>query len=172
VVAPVIVGALAVQGEPVEGHVLRAVFEGSVGGTASDRSFIWHRCGSPQGPCQEIPGATADTYRTGPADVGAWLAVVMRHDNEAGAATVYSDRTAFIAAAPAPVVPPKQPTPTTKQPTPATEPSKATLRSARCRRRRCRLVLRLTGNDEMLAALTAFLAPYRDGRAPADHGRT
>lgn len=78
--------------------------------TASPSSYAyrWRRCDSSGAGCQDIGGATAQTYTNAPDDVGATLRVVVTARNASGASTsATSNKTATVAAlAPANTTPP------------------------------------------------------------------
>jgi alpha-tubulin suppressor-like RCC1 family protein len=94
--APESVGAPAVSGTGLVGHVLSATpgawsGEGSIG-----YSYQWQRCGESGEGCTAISGATASTYTLAEADKGAALRVLVTATDEGGSTVAASNATAAI----------------------------------------------------------------------------
>jgi Bacterial Ig-like domain (group 3) len=71
-----------VSGQPEQGQTLVAA-NGAWSGNPASYSYQWERCSGPG--CAAIPGATAQSYTAGPADVGQTLAVLETATNQGGA---------------------------------------------------------------------------------------
>lgn len=59
-------------------------FDGFFNPAATTRSFRWLRCESGTNDCNEIPGATARSYKLQPADGNGYVAVIVRGQNANG----------------------------------------------------------------------------------------
>ena len=141
VVAPLVLGAIAISGDGAVGTTLGAAFSGSVAGTASTLAWRWDRCTA--AGCAAVGEGSA--YAVTEADLGAQLRAVLRADNEAGAGELASAPVGPITPpVPAPAPPPAAP------PAPSTTPAKASVRSVRCSGRRCRVALTVTGTPASL----------------------
>ena len=86
VVAPIVLGAVAVSGDGALGTTLNAAFSGSVAGSASTLAWRWDRCTA--AGCAAV--AEGPAYAVTEADIGARLQAVLRADNEAGAGELAS----------------------------------------------------------------------------------
>ena len=141
VVAPIVLGAIAVGGDGALGTTLNAAFSGSVAGSASTLAWRWDRCTA--AGCAAV--AEGPAYAVTEADIGAQLRAVLRADNEAG--------TGELASAPVGPIAPPAPAPApapAATPAPTAAPPKASVRSVRCSGRRCRVALTVTGTPASL----------------------
>jgi hypothetical protein len=88
-----------IDGPAVEGQSLSEV-DGSWTNNPFSHSYQWARCDTSGSHCVQIPGATGQTYASGPADVGSTLAVSDTAHNSVGAsAPVRSDATSPVKSA-------------------------------------------------------------------------
>jgi hypothetical protein len=98
---PRIVTYPTVTGTPREGETLTAN-RGSWTPTPDSYSYQWYGCNAARTVCDLIPGATAQTYRVGPSDVGRRLIVGVVASNAGGPSDEeFSDLTEPVLAAPA-----------------------------------------------------------------------
>ena len=72
-------------------------------------TYQWYRCDQLGGHCSSIHGATSGTYREVPKDAGHALALTVRAEDGAGAATAYAPLAGVVAAATAASAPAAQP---------------------------------------------------------------
>jgi hypothetical protein len=103
--APVNTALPAISGTPEEGQVLSAS-TGTWSNSPTAYAYQWGRCDSAGANCAALPGATAQTYTVGPADVGSTLQVAVTASNAGGPSTAASAPTAVVQSAPAPPPPP------------------------------------------------------------------
>lgn len=87
-----------ITGTPTDGDELSASTGSWEGTPALEYSYSWHRCLGAS--CEEIAGATGPTYKTGHADVGHTLKVVVTAKNVAGSASAESAASEPIEPAP------------------------------------------------------------------------
>jgi hypothetical protein len=66
----------------------------------ASHQYQWRRCASGGGSCQDVAGATGQTYSLGYADVGATIRVAVTATNAAGSGTASSAPSAVVAALP------------------------------------------------------------------------
>ena len=115
------VSAASISGTPTVGEVLTG--KATWGGRPTPEvGFRWLRCAGPSlGDCALIDGAEAQTYTLSGDDVGRQIIFVVYARNRAGSAWRFSERTATIAAKPAPH-PAPSPTPAPIKPPPVVGP--------------------------------------------------
>jgi hypothetical protein len=85
----------SVDGEPVDGSTLRAS-RGHWRGAISSYSYQWRRCDHQGMECEEIPGATDETYAAEPADGDRALRVYVTATGPAGMTTAASTPTSRV----------------------------------------------------------------------------
>ncbi len=122
---PVIVGYPEVStyptvgGTPQDGQTLTAD-PGTWTPAADSYTFQWYACDAAMTVCDVIDGATARTYRLGPADVGRRYGVAVVASNAGGPSDVeISEPTEPVLAAPGTTTPPPTPGPGGTTPPPA-----------------------------------------------------
>lgn len=138
IVAPAVVGEIAVSGGPTVGGVLVATLNGSVTGTDSKRVWRWSRC--TVAGCATVAEGSAYTLTAG--DAGALVKATLRADNDAGVGESESALLGPIAvpAAPAAAAAPTLAAPVA--PAPPAAPAVA-VRSVKCSGRSCKVALTL-----------------------------
>jgi hypothetical protein len=95
---PRVLGNPSITGQgvpPLQGEELTRT-PGSFGGTVTGRSTQWQRCDAQGASCNDIPGATGDTYTLGLADVGNRVRVGEVASNAAGSISAYSPAIATV----------------------------------------------------------------------------
>ena len=98
---PVNTGLPGISGMPKEGQVLKASPGKWQGTKPITFAYQWQRCNSAGGACQNIAGATSDSYGVGHDDVGSRLVVVVTATNPDGSGSAASKPTDVIKAGPA-----------------------------------------------------------------------
>jgi hypothetical protein len=131
VIAPLVLGEIAVTGAATVGGTLTAAFVGRIAGTPGTATWRWTRCTATG--CEAV--GSGEAYAVTAADAGAQLVALLRADNEAGGGELTSAPVAIPVPLPAP---PPAPAP------PAAAPTSA-VRSVQCSRTRCRVALTVTG---------------------------
>lgn len=95
---PSFTAAPAVTGTTREGQVLSASTGTWKGTPALTYSWQWHRCSG--AVCDAITGATNQTYRLTPDDVGKTMRAVVQASNDGGAVTAWSPSSGVVTAGP------------------------------------------------------------------------
>src|SRR5207247_9490112 len=88
-----------ISGTTESGRTLSASTGTWTGGPTS-YAFQWSRCDVTGVSCADVPGAGAQTYQLGPADVGFTIRVAVIATNAQGSATATSAPSSVVAAAP------------------------------------------------------------------------
>jgi hypothetical protein len=94
--APEATSAPAISGSAQPGQVLTAS-EGVWTGDAPLIRFQWQRCDASGAACNDILGATGETYLLAFADIGATIRVAVTASNRGGTTTAFSVPTAVVA---------------------------------------------------------------------------
>jgi len=89
VMRPIITGAAA-QGQTL------GVVPGTWNGAPSAYTYQWQKCDASGASCTAIPGAIAETYVVGTADVGARITVAVTGANSVTTATAVATPTAAV----------------------------------------------------------------------------
>lgn len=97
--APVNSSLPAISGSAQEGSTLNAS-AGSWSGSTASYSYQWQRCDSSGGGCNQIPGATGQSYVQTSADVGSTIRITVTAANAYGSSSATSARTAVVTAPP------------------------------------------------------------------------
>ena len=100
-IAPTSEVAPSVDGEAVEGQVLRAN-PGHWSGTPLRFAYQWQHCNEAGEGCEDIPGARSESYVPQSADVGATLRVSVAAVNASGSSSASSPVTAVVTTPTAP----------------------------------------------------------------------
>ena len=97
---PANTGVPSISGTTTDGQTLTTT-NGSWSGTPPlTYAYQWRDCDANGANCQDIAGATGQTYTLGHSDVGSTIRVVVTATNSAGSASASSNQTAVVAAAP------------------------------------------------------------------------
>jgi RHS repeat-associated protein len=98
-VAPANTAAPTISGSATEGQTLTAS-NGSWSGTPGSYGYRWQTCDSSGTTCNDITGATSQTYTLAHGDVGKRIRVVVTSTNSAGSASANATATAAVAGIP------------------------------------------------------------------------
>ncbi len=153
VIAPNVVGAITVAGTPMVGETLEAALAGEVAGTASTLTWEWWRCDDDY--CELA--STGQRYALTLADAGSTLFARLTAENDAGWASLDSADVGPVTLRPPP--PPvnvpvvRPPAPPIAAPAPRFTAAAASLRSASCAGRRCRVALTISGDAARVQAV-------------------
>jgi hypothetical protein len=99
-IAPEATAAPTVSGETRDGATLSATTGAWSGTPPIAYAFEWTRCDASGFNCRTIPGATAQTYTLGSADVGSRMRIFVTASNSVGSSYVNSAATNIVAAVP------------------------------------------------------------------------
>ena len=109
--SPVNTAPPTVTGSAQQGQTLTASTGSWSGDAPISYTFTWQRCSGSGGSCDDISGATAQTYVVTSSDVGGTLRIVVAAANSAGHASAASSPTGIVVAAETPPSVTKQPDP-------------------------------------------------------------